>query len=80
MPGSGGGTGLKPPDRYAVPLCSGFQGCHFRQHGGELTFWAELGIDPLDLSARLWAVTGNLEEGRRAVFRARQAIALHRRK
>jgi hypothetical protein len=73
--GTDGGMGLKPSSRYTTPLCTA---CHRRQHTlGETTFWADLGIDPLDLSLRLWTVSGNLEEGERAVFRARQSIALH---
>lgn len=80
--GTDGGAGLKPSDRYLVPLCrpaASREGCHPEQHRrGELTFWAELGIDPIDLSLRLWTVTGDLVAGNRAVFRARQAIELHR--
>lgn len=72
--------GLKPSDRFLVPLCRppGEEGCHGEQHRiGEPEFWARLGIDPLDLALRLWTVTGNVEQGVRAVLRARQAIALH---
>lgn len=76
MPGSGAGSGQKPADRYTTPLC---QDCHRRQHNGESTFWSELGIDALDLSLRLWSVSGNLEMGLRAVERAWQGIALHQR-
>lgn len=68
----------KPDDKYLVGLC---RSCHDRQHTkeGESTFWANLGIDPVDLSLRLYSVTGDMEAGNRAVFRARQAIELHRR-
>lgn len=68
--------GRKPLDRFSVPLCAT---CHLiDQHSkeGERPFWSRLGIDPLDLASRLWAVSGDLDEGRRAVFRARQAIQL----
>jgi hypothetical protein len=68
----------KPDDKYTVPLHD--QPCHGGdQHTkyGEPEFWARLGIDPVDLSLRLWSVTGNLEQGIRAVMRARQSIALH---
>jgi hypothetical protein len=42
--GANGGVGVKPADRYAVPLCNA---CHALQHGvGELSFWAALRIDP----------------------------------
>ena len=73
--GTDGGTGLKPSSRYTVPLC---RDCHARQHRvGEVTFWAETEIDPLDLACRLWTVSGDTDQGIRAVERARQAIALH---
>ncbi len=68
----------KPADRFAVPLCAR---CHMQdQHTkeGEPAFWARLGIDPVDLSLRLYSVTGDMEQGERAVLRARQSIALHR--
>ena|SRR5712664_3995470 len=74
--GTDGGVGMKPSDRYSVSLCTT---CHVRQHRiGELSFWSGLGIDPLNLALRLWTVTGNLEQGLRAVFRARQQINLMR--
>jgi len=31
-----GGTGIKPPDHDAVPLC---HDCHVKEHNGCLTFW-----------------------------------------
>lgn len=72
--GTDGGTGMKPGDRYAIPLCTA---CHAKQHRvGELTFWAELRIDPLDAAFRLWTVSGDVDAGERIVFRARQAIHL----
>ena len=38
--GSGAGIGQKPDDYRAVPLCTGLDGCHARQHQvGEETFW-----------------------------------------
>lgn len=42
--GTGGGTGLKPSDRWILPLC---HKCHQRdqhQHG-EVSFYKKLGID-----------------------------------
>lgn len=68
----------KPDDKYTIPGC---HRCHIGdQHSkeGEPAFWERLGIDPLDLALRLWSVTGDPEAGRRAIFRAHQAIALHR--
>jgi hypothetical protein len=73
--GTDGGMGLKPSDRFTVPGC---HDCHVRSHQvGEQTFWGALGIDPLDCACRLWTVTGDEEQGRRAIERARQAIRLH---
>ena len=69
-----GGTGMKPGDRFTVPLCAE---CHNRQHQvGELAFWSALGIDPVDQASRLWTVSGIDVAGERIVFRARQRIGL----
>ena len=66
--------GMKPGDRYAVPLCTA---CHAKQHRvGELTFWSTLRIDPLNVAWRLWTVSADLKAGERTVFRARQQINL----
>src|SRR5215510_6426898 len=72
--GTDSGVGMKPGDRYAVPLCSG---CHARQHRvGELTFWSALRIDPYNVALRLWSVSADVDAGERTVFRARQQIDL----
>ena len=72
--GSDGGTGLKPSDRYSLSLCTR---CHMLQHEfGELTFWSVVRIDPLNVALRLWTVSGDINAGRRIVFRARQRIDL----
>ena len=72
--GTDGGTGMKPGDRYAVPLCTA---CHAKQHWiGELTFWSALRIDPLNVASRLWTVSSDVKAGERTVFRARQHINL----
>ena len=72
--GTDGGVGMKPGDRYAVPLCAC---CHAKQHRvGELTFWSALRIDPLNVASRLWTVSSDVEAGERTVFRARQQINL----
>jgi len=72
--GTNGGTGMRPGDRYAVPLCTA---CHAKQHRiGELTFWSALRIDPLNVALRLWTVSGDEKAGVRTVFRARQQIDL----
>src|ERR1700746_3426843 len=65
--GSDGGTGIKPSDRYALPLCTS---CHALQHEfGELRFWATLRIDPLDVGLRLWTVSGDIKVVAGIVFR-----------
>ena len=72
--GTDGGVGLKPGDRYTVPLCTA---CHAKQHRiGELSFWSALRIDPLNAAFRLWIVSADLKAGERTVFRARQQIDL----
>src|SRR5215467_2677145 len=72
--GTDGGVGVKPGDRYAVPLCAA---CHTKQHRiGELTFWSALRIDPLNVALRLWTVPTDVKAGERTVFRARQRIDL----
>jgi len=72
--GTEGGVGIKPADRYAVPLCAT---CHTKQHRvGELTFWSALRVDPVNVSLRLWTVSADIKAGERIVFRARQQIDL----
>ena len=72
--GTDGGVGMKPSDRYTVPLCAT---CHAKQHRvGELTFWSALRFDPLNVALRLWTVSCDIEAGARTVFRARQHINL----
>ena len=72
--GTDGGVGMKPADRYAVPLCAA---CHAKQHRiGELTFWSALRIDPLNVALRLWTISADIKAGERTVFRARQQIDL----
>lgn len=71
-------TMSRKDDRFALPLCAQ---CHrVDQHvkNSERGFWARLGIDPVDVSARLFAVSGDYEQGMRTMERALQAIALHR--
>jgi len=73
-PDPDGGVGMKPGDRYAVPLCTT---CHAKQHRvGELTFWSALCLDPLNAALRLWTVSADLAAGECIVFRARQQIDL----
>lgn len=68
--GTRGGTGLKPADRYALPLC---HYCHIRQHTeGELTFWFRLHIDPAKIAKDLWTDSPNLPAMRAVVFKQRE--------
>ena len=71
--GTNGAGGVKPSDYYAIPLCVY---CHAEQHTGEVTWWRNLGIDPIKLAADLWEVSGNLDAGRALVDRARSVILL----
>jgi hypothetical protein len=74
--GTDGGTGIKPSDKFTVPLAHAE---HARQHRvGEARYWSELGVDPLDLASHLWTISGDQRAGERAVFRFQQAIALKR--
>ena len=67
--GTDGGTGLKPNDKWTVPLC---HDCHQEQHRvGELAFFSERRIDSFRLAERLWRISGDEEQGRRAIERAR---------
>jgi hypothetical protein len=64
------GTGIKPDDQWALPLC---HGCHMRQHAiGEVPFWAEIGISPLIMAVDLVNVRGNIEKMRAIIFAARE--------
>ncbi len=55
------GAAMKATDRFAVPLCRGPQGCHTGAGGVEAAgsrceaaWFAERGVKPLVLAARLW--------------------------
>ena len=56
--------GIKAGDQWTVPLCSE---CHRGRNGqhshGERKFWSDRGrgIDPLEVSALLWAISGAYE-------------------
>jgi hypothetical protein len=70
--GTDGGTGLRPSDRYSVPLCAP---CHRTgpkaQHTiGEPAFWSAKGIDPGQVAERLWTVSGDHDQGLRTILRA----------
>jgi hypothetical protein len=74
------GFGLPVSDPYLLPLCGPAtvwdDCCHSRKHFlGAGRFWSGLGIDPLDLAARMWRVSGDVEAGERVVRNARLVIA-----
>lgn len=53
------GIGNKPSDCWTAPLCHDE---HMEQHRvGEVSFWADVGIDPLKLAEKLYAVSPNTE-------------------
>lgn len=63
--GNDGGMGLKPSDRYTVPLCGEH---HSQQHNvGEVTFWGRK-LEYLDgLTNALYVHSGNLKSARRSI-------------
>lgn len=64
------GVAEKADDKWTLPLCGQ---CHRRQHAmSERQFWADEGIDPLDIAERLFAVTGDYSAGLEIVASARQ--------
>ena len=67
------GVGMKPDDKFTLPLCAV---CHrtgpTAQHEvGEVKFWAALGIDPLVVCARLYAVSPDVDAMRAVIAEAR---------
>lgn len=74
------GLGITIGDRYFLPLCGPAtvwqDCCHSRKHYlGAARFWSEFGLEPLDLAAELWRVSGDVMVGLHAVRRARQGAA-----
>ena len=73
--GTDGGMGLKPSDRFTVPLCRRH---HDLQHQvGDTAFWGAVRIDPTGLANHLWTNSGSIEAGLRAVagFAQRASLA-----
>jgi hypothetical protein len=63
------GMSSKPDDKWTLPLC---HTCHMDQHSvGELTFWHEVGIDPIKACLKLQTAPG--AEMRRACLVMRSA-------
>ncbi len=46
----GGGMGMKPPDKEAVPLC---HECHEEEHRGAVIFWHKRGLNPAGIVLKL---------------------------
>lgn len=64
--GKRSGMGVKPDDRFAVPLC---HPCHMEQHReGELTYWYRLNLSPLLLCTALHNATSDLPRMRKIVI------------
>lgn len=64
------GMGRKNLDRWSLPLCTV---CHAQLHGHGSEEWlAQHGIDARALAARLWAISGDYEQGLRVVARCRR--------
>jgi len=64
--GTDGGMGIKPSDRFTVPLCFS---CHHVQHQkGEITFWGDIN-KPIGLSEALFNMTGNKEKAIHEIIR-----------
>lgn len=60
------GMGLKPSDRFTLPGC---HDCHMTQHReGEVTYYEQLGIDPLRMAATLFALSPDIDKMRAAVL------------
>lgn len=63
--------GRKPDDAWCVPMTSEE---HRTQHSqNEQVFWQAVGIDPLEVAVQLYAVSGDLEAGRKIIKDARRA-------
>jgi hypothetical protein len=74
--GTDGGMGVRPSDRFTVPMC---HGCHARQHTiGELAWWSGHGVDPTGLAEHLWTHSGDLSAGTWAALRMAMTITSRR--
>lgn len=61
--GTDGGTGMKPHDKWTVPLCRHH---HREQHGmGEGPFEAKYRLRMKEIAAKLWAVSDHGKRHRR---------------
>ena len=63
--GTGGGMGMKPSDKFTVPLCVN---CHREQHSvGEQTFWDSIDLDPLWAADKIYSVSPDVTAMRAVV-------------
>jgi hypothetical protein len=73
--GTDGGMGLKPSDRFTLPLCDAD---HKHQHQvGEVQFWHEVGMeieDAIALALALWDMSGSIGRGEYAIGIQRKKI------
>jgi hypothetical protein len=68
------GIGIKPADRWTVPL---HPDEHRAQHAfpkGEAAWWISKGIDPLTLARRLWEDSGDVPAAIKAINDARSVM------
>jgi len=70
------GMGLRSTDKFAIPLCNEdhINGVERVGSRNEHAWFVKRGVNPLDLAAGLWSVTGDLETMKRvlAAHRAKQ--------
>ena len=64
----GRGMARKAADRWTTPLCDR---CHMTLHDRNHNLLADLGIDERAVARALWKASGDLDEGQRIVWRAR---------
>jgi hypothetical protein len=59
------GLGIKPDDRFVLPLCSRH---HREQHaGGEREYWRVLALDPVLLALAFYSISGDAQEAERII-------------
>jgi len=60
--------GMKPDDKWTVPLC---RVCHALQHRqNERAFWDGAGIDPLEMAENLYEYSGDEAKARALIAAA----------
>lgn len=71
------GTGQKPDDAWAVPLCAAHhrEGPQAQHVIGEAAFWTLHSIDPCGLALALWCATGDQERAEDIINETRARAA-----